>query len=143
MRRLLNIFRKKVVAPKPASDEERPFKERYGYFKKLLSENNAVLEIMADLEDKRSGEYIFDMNYIRTSCSKLVDSVQNIIVNLDKLSKGKYPNLYFAFAKINSKIEATHSALSPTVIGTPMPMYSVIMVYGTFSMPVLFPKRSA
>jgi len=107
VRRLLNIFRRKVAAPQPASDEERPFKERYLYFKKLLSENNAVLEIMADLEDKRSGEYIFDMNYIRTSCSKLVDSVQNIIVNLDKLSKGKYPDLYFAFAKINSKIEAT------------------------------------
>jgi len=107
MRRLLNIFRKKVVAPKPVSDEGRPFKERYIYFKKLLYENNTVLEIMADLEDKLSGEYIFDMNYIRTSCSKLVDSVQNIIVNLDNLSKGKYPNLYFAFAKINSKIETT------------------------------------
>jgi len=107
VRRLLKIFRKKVVAPKPASDEGRPFKERYVYFKKLLYENNSVLEIMADLEDKLSGEYIFDMNYVRNSCNKLVDSVQNIIVNLDKLSKGKYANLYFAFAKINSKIEAS------------------------------------
>ena len=107
MRRLLNIFRKKVVAPQPVLDDGRPFKERYVYFKRLLSENNTVLEIMADMEEKLSGEYIFDMNYVRTSCSKLVDSVQNIIVNLDKLSKGKYPNLYFAFAKINSKIEAT------------------------------------
>ncbi|MBU4259719.1 MAG: phosphoenolpyruvate synthase [Proteobacteria bacterium] len=107
MRRLLKIFRRKVVVPKPVLDEGLPFKERYLYFKKLLSANNTVLEIMADMEEKLSGEYIFDMNYIRTSCSKLVDSVQNIIVNLDKLSKGKYPNLYFAFAKINSKIEAT------------------------------------
>ncbi|MBC2693834.1 MAG: phosphoenolpyruvate synthase [Desulfobacteraceae bacterium] len=107
MRRLLNIFRRKVAAPQPVSDDGQMFKERYSYFKKLLSENNAVLEIMADMEEKLSGEYIFDMNYVRTSCNKLVDSVQNIIVNLDKLSKGKYPVLYFAFARINSKIEAT------------------------------------
>jgi pyruvate,water dikinase len=106
MRRLLNIFRRKVAAPQPVLDDRQMFKERYLYFKKLLSENNTVLETMADMEEKLSGEYIFDMNYVRTSCNKLVDSVQNIIVNLDKLSKGKYPNLYFAFAKTNSKIEA-------------------------------------
>ena len=106
MRRLLNIFRRKIVAPKPVPDDGRLFKERYLYFKQLLNENNTVLETMADMEDKLAGEYIFDMNYVRTSCNKLVDSVQNIIVNLDKLSKGKYPALYFAFAKINSKIEA-------------------------------------
>ena len=107
MRRLLKIFKRKIVAPKPVLHDERLFKERYLYFRQLLNENNAVLEIMADLEDKLAGEYIFDMNYVRSSCNKLVDSVQNIIVNLDKLSKGKYPNLYFAFAKINSKIETT------------------------------------
>lgn len=107
MRRLLKIFKREVAAPQPVSDDGQMFKERYFYFKKLLSENNTVLETMADMEEKLSGEYIFDMNYVRTSCNKLVDSVQNIIVNLDKLSKGKYPELYFAFARINSKIEAT------------------------------------
>jgi pyruvate,water dikinase len=107
MRRLLNIFRRKVAAPQPVSDDEQMFKERYFYFKKLLFENNTVLETMSDMEEKLSGEYIFDMNYVRTSCNKLVDSVQNIIVNLDKLSKGNYPELYFAFARINSKIEET------------------------------------
>ncbi|MDO9566025.1 MAG: PEP/pyruvate-binding domain-containing protein [Candidatus Desulfaltia sp.] len=106
MRRLLKIFRREIAPQKPVLDNGQVFKERYLYFKQLLNENNAVLEIMADMEDKLAGEYIFDMNYVRSSCNKLVDSVQNIIVNLDKLSKGKYPNLYFAFAKINSKIEA-------------------------------------
>ncbi|KPJ63831.1 MAG: hypothetical protein AMJ45_06850 [Syntrophobacter sp. DG_60] len=82
------------------------FKERYRCFQNLLSENNAVLEIMADMEEKLSGEYLFDMQYVRSNCEKLAHKVKIIIDNLNKISHEKYKELYDLFEKINSEIEA-------------------------------------
>ena len=33
-------------------------------FKQILSANNLILEVVSQLEDKLSGEYIFDINYL-------------------------------------------------------------------------------
>ena len=108
MRRLLNIFKrakKKAEAPKASSRGRELFKERYDCFQRLLSENNAILEMMADMEEKLSGDYIFDMSYVRSKCEMLIDKVQHIIENLNKLSNGKYLGLYDAFKKMNAEIE--------------------------------------
>ncbi|MDI6789798.1 MAG: PEP/pyruvate-binding domain-containing protein [Thermodesulfobacteriota bacterium] len=108
VRDLLSIFRrakKKAEIPEARPSDRELFKERYLCFQKLLSGNNAILEIMADMEEKLSGDYIFDISYVRSTCKNMVEKVQNIIQNLDKLSNGKYPGLYDAFKKINSVIE--------------------------------------
>ena len=108
MRRLLNIFKrakKKAKAPKASPRGGELFKERYDCFQRLLSENNAILEMMADMEEKLSGDYIFDMSYVRSKCEMLIDKVQHIIENLNKLSNGKYLGLYDAFKKMNAEIE--------------------------------------
>ena len=42
-------------------------KVRYQAFQNLLSANNQVLELMADMEEKFSGEYLFDIHYIKTN----------------------------------------------------------------------------
>lgn len=108
VRDLLSIFRrakKKAEIPEARPSDRELFKERYLCFQKLLSGNNAILEIMADMEEKLSGDYLFDISYVRSTCNNMVEKVQNIIQNLDKLSNGKYPGLYDAFKKINSVIE--------------------------------------
>lgn len=108
VRDLLGIFRrakkKAEILEIPPSDREL-FKERYHCFQTLLSGNNTVLEMMADMEEKLSGDYIFDMSYLRSACNDMVEKVRNIIENLDKLSNGKYPGLYDAFRRINSVME--------------------------------------
>jgi pyruvate,water dikinase len=108
VRRLLNIFKrakKKAEVPKASPRGGELFKERYDCFQRLLSENNAILEMMADMEEKLSGDYIFDMSYVRSKCETLINKIQHIIENLNKLSKGKHLGLYDAFKKINSEIE--------------------------------------
>ena len=111
MRSLLNIFKKinfkKADIPEASSPDSVSFKERYGCFQQLLADNKSILETMADMEDKLSGDYMLDMHYVDTKCNILVEKVQSIIENLNTLSNEKYLGLYDAFEKINSVIEDT------------------------------------
>ena len=111
MRRLLNIFKKfnfkKADIPKASPPDRMSFKERYDCFQQLLADNNSILETQADMEEKLSGDYIFDMHYVDSMCDILVEKVQSLIENLNSLSNGRYRGLYDAFEKINSVIKDT------------------------------------
>ncbi len=82
-------------------------KEKYSYFQKVLNENNHVLSIMADLEEKLSGEYLFDIQYIKTSVTAISDGVYEIIKNLNALADNKYSKLQEVYKKIKEEIERT------------------------------------
>ncbi|MDN5380070.1 PEP/pyruvate-binding domain-containing protein [Thermodesulfobacterium sp.] len=79
--------------------------EKYVFFQKVLEENNRALTIMADMEEKLSGEYLFDMHYIQHSVKEILDSVNEIIKNLNALSEGKFTTLENVFHEIKQKIE--------------------------------------
>jgi len=82
-------------------------KEKYSYFQKVLNSNNHVLSLMADLEEKLSGEYLFDMHYIKTSVQSISEGVEDIIKNLNALSDGKYKVLEQVQKEIYENIEKT------------------------------------
>ncbi len=82
-------------------------KEKYSYFQKVLNSNNHVLSLMADLEEKLSGEYLFDMHYIKTSVQSISEGVEDIIKNLNALSDGKYKVLEQVQREIYENIEKT------------------------------------
>ncbi|MBZ0156593.1 MAG: phosphoenolpyruvate synthase [Alphaproteobacteria bacterium] len=81
------------------------FRIRYGTFQQLLWNNNAVLELMADLEEKMSGEYLFDRSYINSTVHKLTEGVRNIVTCLNSLSDGKYCVLEEKFNEINAGLQ--------------------------------------
>ena len=76
------------------SDQRLTLKDKYAAFQRLLKENDHVHGIMADLEEKRSGEYLFDKQYLHASVRSLSDGVFSIIESLDILSRGKFKALY-------------------------------------------------
>jgi pyruvate, water dikinase len=80
-------------------------KTKYKSFQNLLAMNNEVLEIMADMEEKLSGEYLFDMHYLKTSSRLIGDKVLNIIKHLNALSKDKYPQFLKIHENIHKEIE--------------------------------------
>lgn len=82
-------------------------KEKYSYFQKVLNSNNQVLSLMADLEEKLSGEYLFDMHYIKTGVKSISEGVEDIIKNLNALSDGKYKVLEQVQKEIYENIEKT------------------------------------
>jgi len=71
----------------------------------MLFETNAVRVIMADMEEKLSGDYLFDMHYIRSNLNTLFNKMPNIIDSLYEISGGKYSELYDVFNRACSEIQ--------------------------------------
>lgn len=90
------------------------FRFRYEAFQRLLHDNNAVLELMADMEEKSSGDFLFDMNYIEKTVSLSIEKVSSIISNLNIISHDRYKALNSSFEQIKSNIE--HVVRQRTVI---------------------------
>ncbi len=82
-----------------------PFAALFSLFQEILSLNNQVLELMADMGDKLGGDYVFDRQYIQSSCQRMSDLVHKLIYNLNGLAPMKYPQLNEAFRRINHEIE--------------------------------------
>lgn len=99
---LLKIFKKNKVKEMKLKDL---LKEKFLCFKNLLSNNNLVLSIMADLEEKTTGEYIFDMAYIKSNINEIFKGVSETIRYLNALSDEKYLKLHEIFEKIQNQIE--------------------------------------
>lgn len=105
MRDLLSIFRR-VKSPKGLSQTREQLQKKYHCFQKLLSATNAVRVIMADMEEKLSGDYLFDMHYIRSNLNILSNKMPIIIDSLYEISDGKYLELYDVFKRADSEIQA-------------------------------------
>ncbi len=94
-----------------------PFSALFKKFKSILGRNNAILERMADMGDKLGGDYIFDRQYIISSCEELGDQVFKLISDLNLLSNRKNAALFSAFERIQHQINeelAGRRALSRT-----------------------------
>src|SRR4030065_1019432 len=103
-RDLLSIFRR-AKSPEGLSRVREQLQKKYHCFQKMLSETNAVRVIMADMEEKLSGDYLFDMHYIRSNLNILSNKMPIIIDSLDKISDGKYSELYNVFKRADSEIQ--------------------------------------
>lgn len=105
--KFFRFFKKNKVDKETA---RKILREKYSYFESLLNTNNSVLSIMADMEEKLSGEYLFDINYIKDSVQALYNGVMKIIDNLNALSDNKYLSLQQVYEEIRNKIEKTLSS---------------------------------
>lgn len=98
---LSKFFKKTVEVKKQDNSAKEALKAKYQAFQKVLTANNRVLELMADMEEKSSGEYLFDMHYIKTNARLIGHNVLMIIKNLNALSRNKY----LLFERIHEDIQ--------------------------------------
>jgi pyruvate,water dikinase len=80
------------------------FAARYHHFKLFLNANNAVHELMTDIEEGLRGVRPFGMHFVRAVCTRLSTSTFQLIKHLDELAPGKYAELYARFAEIQKSI---------------------------------------
>ena len=83
-----------------------PFTLLFSKFQEILSSNNKVLEMMADMAEKLGGDYVFDRRYIETSSEEISDLVLKMVRDLNILSDQKYVRLYETFDRIHEQIIA-------------------------------------
>ncbi len=86
-------------------------------FRHVLRSNNQALEIIADMGEKLSGDFIFDQHYIETSFSNLKTAVYKSLQGLNTLAPGHeelypvYERLTGYLAKIMTGDEDRHGPL--------------------------------
>ncbi|MCL4501533.1 MAG: PEP-utilizing enzyme [Deltaproteobacteria bacterium] len=78
--------------------------EKYAHFQRLLSANNAVLALMTDMEEKLSGDFLFDLQYIRASVSQLGEETATLVEALNSLGDHHYENLIASRRRIISEV---------------------------------------
>ena len=85
--------------------DQIPFVALFSIFKNILELNNKILELMAEMGNMLGGDYVFDRQYIYSSCRRMSDMIYKLICNLDMLAPNKYKELHTVFMNINSEIE--------------------------------------
>jgi pyruvate,water dikinase len=56
----------------------------------LLESNNQALAAMADLEEKLTGDFLFDTGYLHNQVEHVSTSVREMIAALNHLSQDRY-----------------------------------------------------
>ena len=75
-------------------------------FKALLRHNNRALELMADMGEKLSGDYLFDRQYIESVVRELGEEVGKVIYNLNLMAPKDFAELFDAFEKAEEEVQA-------------------------------------
>ncbi|MEW6185315.1 MAG: PEP/pyruvate-binding domain-containing protein [Thermodesulfobacteriota bacterium] len=104
MRSFKGWFRKKEPESFPDPALTAALRQKYGAFRRLLADDQEVLEIITDLEEKYNGEYLFDMQYLRTNIRRLSEKVYNLIHLLNEISNLKYTDLYRTYEQIQQEL---------------------------------------
>jgi pyruvate,water dikinase len=84
----------------------RVLRERLESFRSLLEGNSRVLELMADAGEKLGGEYVFDLHYLDSLISDLVDAVHDVVYHLQTITGGRYPELLDTVWEISAELRA-------------------------------------
>jgi len=78
--------------------------EKFARFLEILENNNRVLKIISDMEEKSRGEYLFDINYIRLSLGDVRSGVLGIANGMIALGGKEYAELRNRYENINDEI---------------------------------------
>jgi pyruvate,water dikinase len=97
------VFNRLIQFFRPA-DEIIKFKSVFDGFQQLLRGNNRTLELISQLEDKMSGEYIFDINYIKASLEQLSNEIYRIVSGLNLISENRYTALFSRHIAIQEEL---------------------------------------
>jgi pyruvate,water dikinase len=94
----------RLLRPRQGVDLKQ-FKELFQRFQQILTGNNQVLELISELEDKLSGEYIFDINYLLHMTDRLSEQVCLVISHLNVITGYQYRELLSRQATIQEELE--------------------------------------
>ncbi len=100
---LRNLF---VDSPEDSHRVLEAIQAKFSHFLSLLDQNNRVLKILSDMEEKSQGEFLFDINYIRASLLEIRAGVRGLIEEMVALGGQKYLPLTSVYSEINGKIDA-------------------------------------
>ncbi len=85
--------------------EELALPSLFEKFRELLEYNNQALELMADMGEKLSGDYLFDRHYIESIVDELGQVVYKVVYNLNRITQQKYLELFDVSEKAKAGLQ--------------------------------------
>ncbi|MBM4286236.1 MAG: phosphoenolpyruvate synthase [Deltaproteobacteria bacterium] len=118
---LKNVL-KRFTTPSSGKRTQAALAERYHHFTRLLSANNQVLVLLTDLEEKLSGDYIFDFQYLRATVAQIATETLTLVEALNGLGHNRYRNLAESAQRILAELrevlqERREIPVAPLVMG--------------------------
>ncbi|MEJ2720654.1 MAG: PEP/pyruvate-binding domain-containing protein [bacterium] len=101
MDRLPKLWRQRSRGPQYTLEAVQ---ENFAKFLAILEHNNDVLKIISDMEEKSQGEYLFDINYIRSSLAKVRSGVMEIVEGMIAMGGAEYEPLIPRYDAVNDEI---------------------------------------
>jgi pyruvate,water dikinase len=81
-------------------------RERLDRFRDLVDKNNQVLELIAGGGEMLGGEYIFDIQYMRTLAEELHESCHAVVDDLNSVTRNRFPELVLILNRISADVHA-------------------------------------
>jgi pyruvate,water dikinase len=106
------------------SDGFEELKKRYGLFNDILSENNAVINIMSEIQAKVSSTLI-TFPYFKEEVSKLCNRILAFVRALNRMSPKRYNWLFAIAESITARIEIK---METQAVESPQAVYSLQQV---------------
>jgi len=103
---------KALLGRKPAP---LPFDRLFRLFRLVLEKNNRAIEIITDMGEKMGGDYLFDVQYLRTAYSELSDTVRDSLVHFDALTQGRYRKIDEAFGRMDALARSAIFEAAPSL----------------------------
>ena len=99
---------------------------KYFTFQKLLAENNRVLTLMSEMEEKLGNGQPLNRERLRSTVVSIVDGVHNLIEYVNSLSGGKYLLLHEIHAAISAELGQILSARTVIPASDPVLPFSIL-----------------
>ena len=103
---------------KDEEDEQEILREKFTHFRRLLENNNQALAAMADMEEKLTGDFLFDTGYLHSQVEKLSGCVREMMNALNCLAQDRYRELNLVYQKLQEDIHQELQAI-PEIPQTP------------------------
>lgn len=109
--RIIDKFKRLFSGPaavpvENSEDLRRDFKERYFYFKQLLTANTTSLEGFAEIERLLKEPSHFGMSAVRANVTAVLVSIYRMVRKMNLLAPGKYSKLKDSYSLISQEIDA-------------------------------------
>ena len=119
LKRILAQLQSRMRGAGP-EDSLQGLRDRYAAFRKLVSENTAGLECIADMQAKASGDFVFDQKYSRESCREALDHGRGAVGALAELTGAPQGKLDGILLRIATDVEGALAVSPAPATGPPV-----------------------
>jgi len=84
----------------------RPLPLVFSQFREVLKANNQALEIIADMGEKLSGEYLFDLRYVEATVEEMIAAMRRALVAINILTQDQCAALDEVFTPMEARVRA-------------------------------------